>query len=158
MQWLFGILITITLLILGAISRYYWRRYRAFGAEITIETLRLWREYIEDYRKRHPEEKAPIGVAEAAVQMALHSEHKNIMLAKAWENVKMMRTYLVQECGPDSRIGWQEILATSEQDAAEKVCCTKLDVSGTLGELRARVRLKRNPMPAVATAFYKRQI
>lgn len=71
-----------------AIAFRQWAKFKAFRAEVVIECLRLWRENITDYYKRNPELKPISSIPEEAMYSALHSEHKQVMYAKAWANVK----------------------------------------------------------------------
>ncbi len=142
MQWLLAIVLIIAMPIVAVA---YWRRKnRAFRAEVSIECLRLWRKMVEDYRQKNPPDSITAGmsVAEEAAYMALHSEHRQKVLTMAWDNVKKMTKYLVQECNMGKAVGgWQEIFANSELEAAQKVVSGELRRAGKLGELRVRVRV-----------------
>ncbi|MBV9570853.1 MAG: hypothetical protein JO056_06405 [Alphaproteobacteria bacterium] len=67
---------------------YYWRRFRAFRAEVFIENQRLWRELAQDYRDRYPEEKASTSIVEDALYFSLHSEMREGVYRMAWRNVR----------------------------------------------------------------------
>lgn len=129
----------------------FWRaKNRAFRAEVTIETLRLWRGMVEDYRSKNPKDRMTKGmsVPEEAVYMATHgpAQLRQKVMAMAWDNVKKMTKYHVQECRMGKGVGgWQEIFANSDEEAANKVVSGQLRRSGKLGELRVRVRLADNP-------------
>jgi hypothetical protein len=127
----------------------------SFGAEVAIETLRLWREMVEDYRRKNPPDSisTKMSVVEEAAYMSVHSPLWKKVWLKARENVKKMNQYHVQECKGGKVIAdWQEIYADNDQEAAEKVAGPNLRRAGKLGELRARVRSVGNLKNE--TAFY----
>lgn len=134
----------------------FWRsRNRAFRAEVVVETLRIWREMVEDYRRKNPDDNISktMSVPEEAVYMATHSPHRKKVMTMAWDNVKKMNKYLVQECNMGKAVGgWQEIYANSDTEAAQKVVRGDLRRVGKLGELRVRVRLANDPK--TETDFY----
>ena len=140
------LLIAVAVLIcLPVVSVIYWRaKNRAFRAEVVIENLRIWREMVEDYRRKNPDDNMSksMSVPEEAVYMATHSPHRKKVMTMAWDNVKKMSKYLVQECNMGKAVGgWQEIYANSDIEAAQKVVNGVLRRAGKLGELRVRVRV-----------------
>jgi len=144
------LLITIAVLVcLPVISELYWRaKNRAFRSEVIIENLRLWREMVEDYRRNYPDDSMSknVSVTEEAVYMATHSPLRKKVMTKAWDNVKKMTKYHVQECRMGKAVGgWMEVYANSDLEAAEKIVGPNLRRAGKLGELRARVRAASNP-------------
>jgi len=125
------------------VSFVYWRfKTRAFRAEVVIESLRLWREMVEDYRNQNPADAITerMSVAEEAVYMATHSSLRTRVWMKAWSNAKKMNRYWVQECRlGQPKEGWREIFAHTEDEAAGKLALGQLRRTGEPGELRARV-------------------
>jgi hypothetical protein len=145
------VVLVLVLICVPVIGVLYWRaRNRAFRAEVVVETLRLWRGLVEDYREKNPPDRITEGmsVPEEAAYMATDGPvrvRKKVM-AIAWANVKKMTKYHVQECKMGKAVGgWHEIYANSEQDAARKVVRGNLRPKGKLGELRVRVRLASDP-------------
>jgi hypothetical protein len=126
----------------------YWRfRNKAFRAEVMIETLRIWRGMVEDYRRKNPEDRMSkeMSVPEEAVYMATNSPLRKKVMTMAWDNVKKMSKYHVQECNSGKVVGgWIEVYANSDQEAAEKLVGRDIRRVGKLGELRARVRSASN--------------
>lgn len=125
-----------------------WRfKNRAFRAAVIIETLRLWREMVQDYRNSHPEETYTIDVATEAAYHATHSKSRKVILTRAWDNVKKMTKFIVQECVDGRNVGpSQTIYANSDIEAARVVVSgCELRRKGKLGELRVRVRAVSNP-------------
>jgi hypothetical protein len=144
--FIFGI---VMLICLPVVSVLYWRaKNRAFRAEVVIETLRIWRAMVEDYRRKNPDDKMSkeMNVVEEAAYMATHSPLRKKVMTMAWDNVKNMTKYHVQECKMGKAVGgWMEVFANNDAEAAEKVVGPDLRRTGKLGELRARVRLASNP-------------
>ena len=137
-----AVLILIILVVL-IFLKYRKRKMGAFRAEVVIETLRLWREMIEDYRRTQPEDSMSrsMTVAEEAAYMAVHGPLRKQVWRIARANVKKMHKYHVQEYRDGKAVGdWQVIYANSDQEAAEKVVGRNIRCVGKLGELRARVR------------------
>ncbi|SRR5713226_5297718 len=136
------------LLVLGAAIAIFtsikiWRfKNRAFRAAVMIENLRLWREMIQDYRDTHPEETYTVDVAIEAAYNSVHNKSQKVMLTRAWDNVKKMTRFIVQECDQGRNIGPNEtIYANSDIEAAQAVVYgCNLRRKGKLGELRVRVR------------------
>jgi hypothetical protein len=131
------------------------RRNRDFRAEVVIETLRLWREMTQEYRDAHPFEEYSVDVATEAVYMASQSGRaQKVIMARAWDNVKKMTKYQVQECDAGKNVGaWVMVYANDALSAAQKVTIgAELRNRGKLGEMRARVRTTVPPIKE--TAFY----
>jgi hypothetical protein len=145
------LLITIAVLVcLPAVGILYWRaKTRAFRAEVAIENLRLWREMVEDYRRKYPDDSLSkeVNVVEEAVYFSTHSPLRKKVMAKAWANVRKMTKYYVQECKLGKAAGdWIAVYANSDLEAAQKIVVgLNLRRVGKLGELRARVRAASNP-------------
>jgi len=144
------LLITLVVLIcLPIIWVLYWgTKNRAFRAEVVIENLRLWREMVEDYRRKNPDDSMSrsVSVAEEAVYMATHSPLRKKVMTTAWDNVKKMTKYHVQECNMGKAVGgWVDVYAKSDVEAAQKIVGPNLRRTGKLGELRARVRNASDP-------------
>jgi len=67
------------------------------------------------------------------------------------------RTYQVQHWPNgqwNPQHNWRKIQASSEKEAAEKVCGLTLTERGTLAQLRARVLTFGDPTQRSATSFY----
>lgn len=108
MTWV-AVSLALVAILLGLLQ--LWRvRSRAFRAEVVIESLRLWRELVQDYRDRHPEERTKIGVAEEAAYMAVHSEHRQKVLLKA-----------KAECDGNDEVLCPEMYASSVRRVAHRV-------------------------------------
>jgi hypothetical protein len=131
------------------------RRNRDFRAEVVIETLRLWREMTQEYRDAHPFEKYSVDIATEAAYMASQpGKAQKVIMARAWDNVKRMTKYQVQECDAGRNVGtWVVVHARDALSAAQKVAIgAELRDRGKLGEMRARVRTTVPPIKE--TAFY----
>jgi hypothetical protein len=126
-----------------------------FRVAVVLETLRLWREMTQEYRDAHPFEEYSVDVATEAVYMASQSGRaQKVIMARAWDNVKRMTKYQVQECNAGKNVGaWVVVYANDALSAAEKVAIgTELRDRGKLGEIRVRVRT--TALPITETAFY----
>lgn len=134
----------------------FWRyKNRDFRAAVVIENLRLWREIEQDYRNKHPFEAYDVDVATAACYHALQSGRvQKAVLTRAWDNVKAMSKFFVQECCEGKNVRMPEVVyANSDLEAARTVVPRdNLRHAGKLGELRVRVRDVNRP--ATDVCFY----
>jgi hypothetical protein len=131
------------------------RRNRDFRAAVVIETLRLWRNIIQEYRDAHPFEEYSVDVAtEAAYNATKPGNAQKIVATRAWDNVKQMTKYRVQGCEEGKNVGASEIVyANTDLEAAQSVAFgVELRRKGKLGELRARVWTTVDPV--TETAFH----
>ena len=66
-----------------------WQSFRAFRAEVVIECIHLWQEYLTEWYKKNPD-KSPVmrSIYEEALYMSANSEHRTEMYSRAWANVK----------------------------------------------------------------------
>lgn len=149
-----GVLIAVAVAFVASV--FIWRRRNAaFRAEVVIEMLRLWREMTQEYRDAHPFEEYSVDVATEAAYMASQSgKAQKVVMARAWDNVKRMTKYQVQECDAGRNVGpWVMVYADDTLSAAQKCAVgAKLRVRGKLGEMRARVRTTVPPIKE--TTFY----
>ena len=110
-----GLLIFAAVLIVVSASSvasvFIWRRRnRDFRAAVVIETLRLWREMTQEYRDAHPFEEYSVDVATEAAYMASQpGRAQKVILTRAWDNVKKMTKYQVQQCDMGQNVGPWEI-------------------------------------------------
>jgi hypothetical protein len=131
-------------------------RHRAERAEVVVETLRLWREFIAEYRRQHPDETYSFSVAEEACYMAVKGPRqlRSTIAKRAFFNVRDMKKYGYEEYdGADKLIGHGQILAHTTLDAARKIAGPHVIELGFPHQLR--VRIVRGASENELTDFYK---
>jgi hypothetical protein len=126
-----------------------WRhKNRDFRAAVVIENWRLWRELVQRYRDAHPFETYSVDVAtEAAYNAVQGGPDQKVILTKAWDNVKKMTKFIVQECQEGRNVGSSEVVYANSDLEAAKTVATGCDLrrKGKLGGLRVKVRVAANP-------------